>query len=161
MLEKLNCDTHSLRSTLRVNSVIIYIILRDEFPLNNESIKIFIANVVWMHIVLFMVVFYPLISITVLLSVVPSISIWSTFCAWFICTTHCCHHKLPSLLMFISASPSCESVGVILYDGRLRREVTVDKIERHCPIIINKRKRRERHFQNVILEIFSWPQTII
>lgn len=35
------------------------------------------------------------------------------------------------------------------------------KMERHYPIMINRRKRWLWHFQNVILEISSWPQTII
>lgn len=113
--------------------------------LNNKSIQMFYVNMVWMwniyahrfvHCGLFLLTYN-----TVLLSLVPSIQS-KYFCAWFICTSI----QIPSLLMFIFASPSCDGVGVTLYDGGLRREVTVHKIERQYPIMVNKRKKKEATF---------------
>lgn len=135
-------------------SVLIHDILRDECPLKSEPMKMFGVTVVWMwslkHVSLCL---FTNINQTVCLSILPLISVWNVF------FPHCHRPELPHLSL-PSASPSCDSVGVVLYD-EIWREVTVDEMERHYPIMINKRKRRQRNFQNVILEIFIWPQSII
>lgn len=42
------------------------------------------------------------------------------FCVWFICTHRCRRPELPSCFLLTSASPSCDSLGGVLYDRRLR-----------------------------------------
>lgn len=62
--------------------------------------------------------------------------------------------------MFTCALTSCDIADLVLCNKRQKnignaereREDTVDETERHYPIIINKR-RRQRHFQNVVLKI--------
>lgn len=113
----------SLQDSENKTTVINNVILRDECPLKNESIQMFSVNVVWIwnpQTYSTSLCLFTYISQTVFLSIFPSIPVWSTFCAPFICA-HCCHHTaLPSLRMLTFASPSRDSVGVVLYDRRLR-----------------------------------------
>lgn len=80
---------------------------------------------------------------------------YHTFIYFLILHSHC-QHKHPCL----PCSPvpgqavilSCVITDKRILEMQREREDTVDETERHYPIIINKR-RRQRHFENVILKI--------
>lgn len=102
------------------------------------------------------------INSNIFLFLLPSISIHSSFCVI---------HLYPPLSTPISPSADlcqlelwlCRSCSVWQEIEEYRKwgEITFDEIGRHYPTMINRRQRRQRHFQNVILELSSWPQTII